>query len=111
MMTNQELELKVKEILSTENFFDMMEQTVEFEKTYKQTNFYKCTKMPLLEVIKNAKMWYFINLDDLMKKLQEKINQLDLSKFMELINQAGDLFAGENEEIFKMIQEVKDITL
>ena len=43
-MNNQELELKVKEILSIENFFDMMEAVFAFEKEYKATEFYKKTK-------------------------------------------------------------------
>lgn len=110
-MNNQELELRVKEILSLENFFDMIEAAIDFEKEYKQSSFYKHTKMPLLEVIKNSKMWYIVNFDELLQTIQEKINQLDLSKFMEIIDQAGGLFAGENQEILNMIQEVKNITL
>lgn len=110
-MNNQELELRIKEILSLENFFDMIEAAVDFEKEYKQSGFYKKTRMPLLEAIKNSKMWYLVNFDELLKSIQEKINQLDLSKFMEIIDQAGRLFAGENQEILNMIQEVKDITL
>lgn len=110
-MNNQELELRVKEILSLENFFDMIEAAVDFEKEYKKSSFYKKTKMPLMEVMKNSKMWYLVNFNELLKVIQEKINQLDLSKFMEIIDQAGDLFAGENQEILNIIQEVKDITL
>lgn len=110
-MNNQELELRVKEILSLENFFDMVEAAIDFEKEYKQSSFYRHTKMPLLEVIKNSKMWYIVNFDELLQTIQEKINQLDLSKFMEIIDQAGGLFAGENQEILNMIQEVKNITL
>lgn len=110
-MNNQELELRIKEILSLENFFDMIEAAIDFEKEYKQSSFYKHTKMPLLEVIKNGKMWYLINFNELLQTIQEKINQLDLSKFMEIIDQAGGLFAGENQEILNMIQEVKNITL
>jgi hypothetical protein len=110
-MNNQELELRVKEILSLDNFFDMIEAAINFEKEYKQSSFYKHTKMSLLEVIKNSKMWYLVNFDELLQTIQEKINQLDLSKFMEVIDQAGGLFAGENQEILNMIQEVKNITL
>ena len=46
-MNNQELELKVKEILAIENFFDMMEAAIAFEKEYKGTNFFKKTKEQL----------------------------------------------------------------
>lgn len=108
-MNNQELELRVKEILSLENFFDMVEAAVDFEKEYKQSGFYKKTKMPLLEVIKNSKMWYLINFDELLKTIQEKINQLDLSKFMEVIDQAGNMFASENVEINEAIETLRGI--
>ena len=110
-MDNKQLELEIKEILATTNFFDMIEKALAFEKTYKASNFYKTTKMPLMEVIKQSKMWYLVNFDELLKTIQEKINQLDLSKFMEIIDQAGGSFAGENQEILNMIQEVKNITL
>lgn len=110
-MNNEQLTLQTKEILSTENFFDMIEKAVEFEKEYKQSSFYKKTKMPLLEVLKYSKIWSLMNLDNIVQLIQSKINELDLSKFTEIIGQAGDMFAIENEEIQNMIKEVKDITL
>lgn len=110
-MNNEQLELQFKEILATENFFDMMEKAVEFEKEYKQSGFYKKTKMPLVEVLKYSKIWSLMNLDNIVGVIQEKINSLDLSKITEIIGQAGDMFAIENEEIQEMIKEVKNITL
>jgi hypothetical protein len=110
-MNNEQLELQLKEILATANFFDMMEKAVEFEKEYKQSGFYKKTKMPLVEVLKYSKIWSLMNLDNIMGIIQEKINSLDLSKITEIIGQAGDMFAIENEEIQEMIKEVKNITL
>jgi hypothetical protein len=55
-MNNQELELKVKELLEIENFFDMIIAVKDFEKDYKGSDFYKTTKMPLMEVIKHSKV-------------------------------------------------------
>jgi hypothetical protein len=111
MMDNKQLELEIKEILATTNFFDMVEKALAFEKTYKASSFYKATKMPLMEVIKQSKMWYLFDLDSTVKKIQNHINELDLSKLLEIINEAGEMFATQNQEIFDMIQEVKDITL
>jgi hypothetical protein len=108
-MNNQELELRVKEILAVENFFDMTVAAIEFEKEYKGTEFYKKTKMPLVEVIKNAKLWYGFQLNDIGSKLQKLINELDLSKLSELLSQLGDVFGVENEEIISMIKTLKDI--
>lgn len=108
-MNNQELELRVKEILAVENFFDMTIAAIEFEKEYKGTEFYKKTKMPLVEVIKNAKLWYGFQLNDIQNKLQKLINELDLNKITELLNQLGDVFGAENEEIIGAMNLFKDI--
>ena len=108
-MNNQELELKVKEILSIENFFDMVEAVVAFEKEYKTTLFYKNTKMPLLEVVKNAKTWYFMQLEDIIDKVQKLIDGLDLSNLNNLLGQVGDIYANENKDILNIMQEFKDI--
>ena len=54
-MNNQELELKIKEIINIPNMFDMIIAAQNFEKEYRKSDFYKTTKMPLNEVIKNAK--------------------------------------------------------
>jgi hypothetical protein len=110
-MNNEQLQQQLTEILSTKNFFDMLEKAVEFEKEYKQSGFYKKTKMPLIEVLKYNKVWSLMNLDGLMKNIQERINSLDLSNLTNIIGQAGELFAMENEEIQEMIKEVKNITL
>ena len=108
-MNNQELELKVKEILNNKNFFDMMESAVEFEKEYKGTDFYKKTKLPLVEVIKNAKMWYSLQLEDFGRKVQDFINGIDLGNLTSLVDQLGDMFGQENEETLNIIKEFKDI--
>ena len=108
-MSNAELELKIKEILSIENFFDMIEKVVEFEKEYKGTSFYKKTKMPLMEVIKNAKMWYSLQLEDVGRKIQDFINGLDFTQVNNILNQFSDVFGQENEETLQILQEFKSI--
>ena len=75
-MTNQELELRVKEILANDNFFDMIEATFAFEKEYKQTAFYKNTKMSLAEVIKQSKLWYTLQLNDIAKPIHSTIVEI-----------------------------------
>lgn len=108
-MNNQELELKVKEILATENFFDMMEAAVEFEKEYKTTSFFKKTKMSLFEVIKNAKIWYLIQLKDLGKNIQSLIDGLNMENISNIIGQFGDMYGQENEEILNIVKEFQTI--
>ena len=62
-----------------------------------------------MEVIKNAKLWYGFQLNDISSKLQKLINELDLNKFMELLNQLGDVFGAENEEIMGAMNLFKEI--
>lgn len=108
-MNNQELELKVKEILSIENFFDMMEAVFAFEKEYKTTEFYKKTKMSLVEVMKESKLWYALQFKDIGNKIQSLINDLDLSNLNNILEQLGDVYGQENEETLNIIKEFKEI--
>ena len=108
-MNNQELELRVKEILENKNFFDMIEATLAFEKEYKGTEFYKKTKMPLMEVIKNAKMWYLLQIENIGDRIQNLISGLDFSNINDILNQFGDVYAKENEETLNIFKEFKEI--
>lgn len=108
-MNNQQLEMKIKEILNIENFFDMIEAVVAFKNEYKQTDFYKATKMPLMDVIKNAKLWYTLQFNDIANKIQNMINSLDLTKISEIIEQLGELYGQENAEIMEMANSFKEI--
>lgn len=109
-MNNQELELKVKELLNINNFFDMIVAVKEFEKEYKNSDFFKATKMPLMDVIKNAKVWYSINLDVIVNNIQKVIDNLDLSKLNNIIEQLGNTFTAENEEFLNIAELYKELT-
>lgn len=108
-MNNQELELKIKDILKNKNFFDMIEAAATFEKEYKTTTFYKSTKMKLFDVIKNAKMWYSLQLDDAAEMAQGFINKLDFTKINEIFEQMSSVFEQENSDILNTIVEFKEI--
>ena len=108
-MNNQELELKIKEILENKNFFDMVEAAISFEKEYKRTDFYKKTRIPLIEVIKAAKMWYLTQIENIGDKVQGFINKLDFNNINDILNQLGDVYAKENEETLNIFKEFKEI--
>lgn len=107
-MDNIELEQKVKEILNITNFFDMLLAAKEFEKDYKTSDFYKITKMSLMEIIKDAKVFYGINAENIKSKLQNMINGLDLNSLNTLFDQVGEVFAKENAETMEMLGELKN---
>lgn len=108
-MNNSELELKVKEIIKIENFFDMMEAAQDFEKEYKQSDFYKKTKQPLLPMLKEAAGWYGIAADHIFKEVQKEINKLDISHLNDLLDKVAETFGTENAAITEQISQLKDM--
>ena len=91
-MNNQELEIKVKELLEIQNFFDFIEAVKGFEKDYKNTDFYKKTKLPILEMIKNAKGFYFLQLDEIFTTIQEKINHLNFDRLYSIVDEFSTVY-------------------
>lgn len=107
-MNNQELEIKVKELLEIQNFFDFIEAVKEFEKEYKNTDFYKKTKFPILEMIKNAKGFYFLQLDDLFNKLQEKINGLNFDRLYSIVDEFSAVLSKETQETLSGLGDITE---
>ena len=107
-MDNVELEQKIKEILNITNFFDMLLAAKEFEKDYKTSDFYKITKIPLMEVLKEVKSFYTFSVDTIVEKIQTVVNNLDLTKLNSLFDEMGNLFQKENQETMKILGELKD---
>jgi ACT domain-containing protein len=107
-MNNQELEIKVKELLEIQNFFDFIEAVKDFEKDYKNTDFYKKTKLPVLEMIKNAKGFYFLQLDDLFNKIQDKINGLKIDSIYTIFDEFSSILAKETQETLSGLHDIAD---
>ena len=107
-MNNQELELKIKEIINIPNIFDMIIAAQNFEKEYKQSDFYKATKMPLKEIIKTAKLYYIFSYQNMIERIQSLINDLDFNKVNSLLDQFSSMFEQENDETMNMINELKE---
>ena len=108
-MNNQELELKLKEILGKDNIFDVVEATVEFDKEYRKTNFFKKTKMPLIEMVKNGKLWYTLNLTDIGTKIQTLVDNLEFENVEGILSKIGTTYGQQNEETLNILKEFKTI--
>ena len=108
-MNNQELEKRLKEIFSITNFFDMIEAADEFKKDYIKTDFYKKTKLPFEEMLKLSKVYYALQLDDLAEKLQNKVNNFDLSNLEQLFQQIDTIYANENAETVEAVKTLKEL--
>ena len=108
-MNNVELEQKIKEIIAIENYFDMKIAINEFESEYKQSDFYKKIKMPLKDIVYEARMHYALHLEGIGDKIQKIINGLSLEKFNELLDQISTTFGNENAEIGDMLDTIKEL--
>lgn len=112
-MTNLELIERVDAILEeNNNFCDQVIEFKKFNKEYKQSDFYKQTKISLNHFIKEYKIHKLTNLDTLTHLVQEKINSLDLSNIQNLIN---NYMQSVQEEVIDMkdtwneLRDFKDI--
>ena len=108
-MNNIELEEKVLEIINETNYFNMIIKAKEFEKNYKTSDFYKNTKKPLSEVIKEAKIFYALQLEDLGKYIQKVIDNLSLENVNNLLDKISGVFHQENEEIQESLEVFKNL--
>ena len=62
----------------------------------------------LLDIIKNAKMYYTFSYNGILEKIQSLINDLDFNKVNSLLEQMGSVFEQENNDTMAMINELKD---
>lgn len=108
-MNNVELEKKIREISAIDNYFDMVEAMIAFEKEYKTSDFYKKTKRPLEVVVKEARIHYALQLKDLGKRIQELLDNLSLDNVNELLDKMGGMFAQENEDIKEAAEVFKNL--
>lgn len=107
-MDNIELEQHIKEIIDMGNMFDMIIAAKNFEKDYKTSDFYKATKMPLAEVIKDAKVFYLVDASAIKDKLQKIIDGIDMSHLNGLFDQVGKVYAQENADTMQMLDGLSD---
>lgn len=108
-MNNLDLELKIKELLNIPNYFDMVLAAKEFEAEYKKSDYYKATKQPLLDALKEAGQYYHYQFEDIVKKIQKIIDNLDMDNVFEVLDQISETFGMENEEIRSQFEELKSL--
>ena len=108
-MNNIELENKIRQISAIDNYFDMIEAIVSFEKEYKTSDFYKKTKRPLEQVIKEARIHYALQLKDLANYIQDMINNLSFENINEILDKISSVFAQENKDIEESLEVFKHL--
>ena len=108
--TNEYLNKRLFEILDgSENFFDVLLELKEFEKEYKQSTFYKTTKINLIDLIKDARIFYLTNTKVISNKINNIINSLDGEKIAAILDQGGSILQANNEATLAQLQEFKEL--
>lgn len=109
-LTNEYLNTRLHEILTqSSNFFDVMLQLKEFEKEYKQSDFFKQTKMPLMEIVREAKIFYLTNTSILIDKLNKIIDGLDVDKLLAVLQEGGSILEKNNDATLEQLKEFKEL--
>lgn len=110
-MTNQELNDKIKEIVKKPTIEQIVE-IVNFDKKYKQTDFYKTTKMSLEKLIRAEQINTFISMKWVRPMVQDVLDNLKLDHLEELMDQTASIFAQENADLaagMNNLESFKDI--
>ncbi len=105
---NEYLNSRLAEIVNQDNFFDVILQLKEFEKEYKTSDFYKTTKLNLMDLIKDARIFYLTNVQYIVKKINEVFENVNSEKLLEILDETGDILEANNQAILEQIKEFKD---
>ena len=109
-LTNEYLNTRLHEILTqSSNFFDVVLELKEFEREYKQSDFFKITKMPLMEIAREAKIFYLTNTSILIDKLNKIIDGLDVDKLLAVLQEGGSILEKNNDATLEQLKEFKEL--
>ena len=109
-MTNQEIIEKINTLMSeNENFCDLLLALKNFNKEYKKSGFYKKTRISLNLLVRQYRAYSFTNLDEIFDRVQEKINNLDLSNVQNIVDTLGFNTDREIEDLNSSWNGLKDL--
>lgn len=109
-MTNQEIIEKINTLMSeNENFCDLLLALKNFNKEYKKSDFYKKTRISLNRLVRQYRAYSFTNLDEIFDRVQEKINNLDLSNVQNIVDTLGFNTDREIEDLNSSWNSLKDL--
>lgn len=109
-MTNQEIIEKINTLMSeNENFCDLLLALKDFNKEYKKSDFYKKTRISLNRLVRQYRAYSFTNLDEIFDRVQEKINNLDLSNVQNIVDTFGFNTDREIEDLNSSWNGLKDL--
>ena len=109
-LTNEYLNTRLHEILTqSSNFFDVVLKLKEFEKEYKQSDFFKQTKISLFDLVNEAKIFYLTNTSILIDKLNKIIDGLDVDKLLAVLQEGGSILEKNNDATLEQLKEFKEL--
>lgn len=108
-MTNQEIQNKIEELINMDNICDFILEAQKFEKDYKQSEFYKQTKMKFTDLITTYKTIHIINYQEMYNKVQSMINNFDLEQLETVLDNFNTVASGISEEMKGELSNIKDL--
>lgn len=109
-LTNEYLNTRLYEILTqSSNFFDVVLKLKEFEKEYKQSDFFKQTKMSLFDLVNEAKIFYLTNTSILIAKLNKIIEGISVDKLLAVLQEGGSILESNNNATLEQLKEFKEL--
>lgn len=106
---NEYLNDKLAEIMSQSNFFDVILQLKEFEKEYKTSDFYKSTRINLMDLVKDARIFYFTNTKYIIEKVNALIEGISSEKLLSILDETGDILEANNQATLEQFKEFKEL--
>ena len=85
-MTQQDINELVKTIAESNNVCEAMLMIVNSEKEYKQSDFYKQTKISLIDLIKTYKTIHPINWQEVKEELQNIVDNLSFDHLQNMLD-------------------------
>lgn len=105
-MDNVELMTAIEEILAEDNFCNLLEKLVSFEKEYKTSEFYSKTKLKLFDFVEYYKKFNPIPIKKIFAEIQREISHLDLSNLDALLNNFSEMLNIENQNLMDIIKKI-----
>lgn len=104
-MNNYELAVRIEECLASSNVLNCIEELFELRKIYKDSDFYKKTKLPFEQCVEMYGK--VVGLQQSRRSLTEMIEDYILNLDMDKIQSLMNRFAAQFEKVdFSMLEEV-----
>jgi hypothetical protein len=95
--SNEMIQAFMMKVMEMPNFCDRIQEILKNEKEYERSNFYKETKITLVDLYKNYRQDQLLSPEVFLNYIQENINKLDLTNLKKVLS----AFNEETDKTYK----------